>query len=168
MRSLRSFLATLLLAALMAGVNAQESSRQESEPRQGMEQPRMMTRMETRSQDHMSPRSQEMMTMHEEMVKEMAKMGEVLQLKVDAMNRADGDEKLSAMSEVINELVKERKFMHEHMAMMHKEMCDYLMVADHMDGMRNGMMHDMATTETMGMMHTRPRVSKPEGVSPIE
>ena len=82
----------------------------------------------------------------------MKQMDEALQQKVDAMNAATGEQKMSAMAGVITELVKERKSMHEHMATMHKDMCDHMMMMDHMGEMRGGMMQDKDTTGAMGMM----------------
>jgi NADH dehydrogenase/NADH:ubiquinone oxidoreductase subunit G len=91
---------------------------------------------------------QEMEAKHQQMMEEMKKMNETLQQKVDAMNAATGEQKVNAMADVINELVKERKAMYEHMAEMHKNMGNHMMMG-HMGGMHGGAMHDMGTTGTM-------------------
>jgi hypothetical protein len=63
-------------------------------------------------------RRKEMMAEHQKMMAEMKRMDAELDQKVAEMNQAQGSAKLDAMAAAINDLVKERKLMHEHMAQM--------------------------------------------------
>lgn len=157
MKKFRVFSVVLLLAFLLAGIYAQSNSGQDppTQPgtdQQGMNQKHPMGRMNAQARERMKARAQEMKEKQQKMTEEMKKMDEALQPKIDAMIAATGEQKVNAMADVINELVKERKAMHEHMATMHKDMCDHMMPMDHMGGMHGAMMHDMGTTGTMGMM----------------
>jgi hypothetical protein len=51
-------------------------------------------------------------------MKMMDSLNARLDTLVSRMNRATGDRKLTAMADVINELVAQRKVMHEHMRQM--------------------------------------------------
>lgn len=153
MKTMRVFSMVLLLTFLMVGIYAQDNSGQKPPSQQGMDEKHPMKRMNPQMRERMKARAQEMKAKHQKMMEEMKKMDEVLQQKVDAMNVATGEQKVSAMADVINELVKERKSMHDHMAMMHKDMGDHMMTMGHMGGMRGGMTHDIDTTGTMGMMN---------------
>jgi hypothetical protein len=63
-------------------------------------------------------RRKEMMAEHQKMMAEMKRMDAELDQKVAEMNQAQGSAKLDAMAAAINDLVNERKVMHEHMAQM--------------------------------------------------
>jgi hypothetical protein len=59
-----------------------------------------------------------MMQRHEQMMAEMKASDARLDELVRAMNAATGDAKISAMAQVINELVRQHQAMHQHMASM--------------------------------------------------
>lgn len=146
MKTMRVFSVVLVLAFLMTGIYAQDNSGQKPASQPGIEQNRPKARMNPQMRERMKARAQEMNEKHQKMMEEMKKMDETLQQKVDAMNAATGEQKVTAMADVINEMVKERKIMHENMATMHKDMSGHMMMMDHMGG---GMMNDMGTTGTM-------------------
>jgi hypothetical protein len=64
------------------------------------------------------PRLPDMMQRHEQMMAEMKASDARLDELVRAMNAATGDAKISAMAQVINELVRQHQAMHQHMASM--------------------------------------------------
>lgn len=57
-------------------------------------------------------------SMHERMMADMKAADARLAGLVDAMNTAKGDAKVDAIAQVVNELVRQHKAMHEHMATM--------------------------------------------------
>jgi hypothetical protein len=66
--------------------------------------------------DHeMMEHREAMMAKHQEMMAEMESMDAKLDSLVAAMNAATGDDKVSAMAAVLEELVVQRKAMHEKM-----------------------------------------------------
>jgi hypothetical protein len=64
------------------------------------------------------PRMPDMMQQHHEMMAEMKASDARLEELVRAMNAANGEAKVSAMADVVNELVRQHLAMHRHMAMM--------------------------------------------------
>ena len=56
--------------------------------------------------------------MHQKMMADMKAADVKLDELVAAMNSAKGDAKVSALAQVVNELVRQHKAMHEHMGMM--------------------------------------------------
>ena len=63
-----------------------------------------------------------MMKMHEQMMAEMKATDAKLDQLVKDMNAATGEAKISAIAQVVNELVQQQKTMHEHMGTMHQQM----------------------------------------------
>lgn len=74
----------------------------------------------------MAERHREMMAEHQKMMSELKARDAELKEKVEAMNEAEGQEKVNAMSEVINELVEERQQMRDHMATMRQRMMSHM------------------------------------------
>jgi hypothetical protein len=67
----------------------------------------------------------DMMAMHQKMAQMMAEMKTAdakLDQLVGQMNMATGQQKVSAMADVVNQLAYEQKMMHAHMGMMHDQM----------------------------------------------
>jgi hypothetical protein len=67
----------------------------------------------------------DMMAVHQQMMQMMAEMKAAdakLDQLVSQMNAAKGQPKISAIAEVVNELAKQQKMMHEHMGTMHDQM----------------------------------------------
>ena len=67
----------------------------------------------------------DMMAMHQKMTQMMAEMKAAdakLDQLVGQMNMATGQQKVSAMADVVNQLAYEQKMMHAHMGMMHDQM----------------------------------------------
>lgn len=65
---------------------------------------------------------QDMSKMHEQMQADMAASDAKLDQLVAGMNAAAGEAKVAAIAEVVNELVRQQKAMHAHMAMMARHM----------------------------------------------
>jgi hypothetical protein len=61
----------------------------------------------------------DMMKMHERMMAEMKANDTALDALVAQMNAATGPAKVDAVAAVLNELVRQQKAMHQHMAHMH-------------------------------------------------
>jgi hypothetical protein len=64
---------------------------------------------------------------HEKMMADMKAADSKLEGLAQKMNSAQGDEKIRAMQEVLNEVVKNQAAMHQHMAMMHEHMMSEMM-----------------------------------------
>jgi hypothetical protein len=64
------------------------------------------------------PSMADMMKRHQQMMAEMKAADEKLDQLVTQMNAATGEAKVTAMAEVVNEIVRQQKAMHEHMAHM--------------------------------------------------
>jgi hypothetical protein len=79
----------------------------------------------------MQEKCQEMMARHQEMQQEMAAMDARLEELVVQMNAASGEARVDAMAAVINELIEQRRDMHEMMAEMGPGMMGHMMM--HMD-----------------------------------
>jgi hypothetical protein len=69
---------------------------------------------------------QGMMEQHRQMMSEATTRGAELQTKLQAMNRAQGQEKVDAMADVISSLVEERERMFSHMQKMHEAMAQQM------------------------------------------
>ena len=65
---------------------------------------------------------QDMMKMHEKMMAEMKASQAKLDELAKTMNSAAGQAKVSAMAEVLNELVRSHRMMGDHMGSMHQHM----------------------------------------------
>jgi len=83
----------------------------------------------------------------------MKKMDQQLDDKVQVMNKATGDSKMTAMADVINELVSQRKQRHTDMMGMHQKMMSHM--AQHMQmGMSDQQKNAMKDCPMMkAMMH---------------
>lgn len=81
---------------------------------------------------------QEMLAKHQEMQQEMAAMDARLEELVQAMNNANGEERIEAMTTVINEMVAQRQDMHDMMAEMGPGMMGHMMMHMHPEMMENG------------------------------
>lgn len=64
---------------------------------------------------------------HEKMMADMKAADSKLEGLAQKMNAAQGDEKIRAMQDVLNEVVKNQAAMHQHMAMMHDHMMSEMM-----------------------------------------
>jgi len=64
---------------------------------------------------------------HDKMMAEMKAADSRLEGLAEKMNTAQGDGKIRAMQDVLNELVKNQVTMHQHMAMMHEHMMSEMM-----------------------------------------
>jgi hypothetical protein len=64
----------------------------------------------------------DMMKMHQQMMAEMKAADAKLDQLLSRMNAATGDAKTSAMADVVNELSRQQKAMHERMGTMHDHM----------------------------------------------
>jgi len=84
----------------------------------------------------MSNQHTKMMAMHEKMMADKKAMDAKMDMKVAAMNSAQGTAKTDAMASVINEIVIQHKQMMAHMDSMHKGMMDNMA---HPDGKMNHM-----------------------------
>ena len=69
-----------------------------------------------------SPNMGDMMKMHEQMMAGMKANEAKLDALVTQMNAASGTAKVDSMAAVVNEMVRQQKTMHEHMAQMHGQM----------------------------------------------
>ena len=70
----------------------------------------------------------EMMKMHEHMMAEMKAADAKLDALVKDMNSAKGEAKVSAIAQVVNELVRQQKTMYEHMGSMDQQMMMQMMM----------------------------------------
>ncbi|KIH77478.1 hypothetical protein SAMN05660860_01870 [Geoalkalibacter ferrihydriticus] len=75
----------------------------------------------------MMEKCKEMGEKHEAMQKKMAERDARLQERVEAMNAATGEEKVEAIAVVINELIEQRRAMHDMMTKMGPEMMRHMM-----------------------------------------
>lgn len=73
------------------------------------------------------PNMAEMMKMHQQMMAEMKTADAKLDELVKAMNAATGDAKISAIAQVVNELVRQQMGMHGRMGMMDGHMMQMMM-----------------------------------------
>jgi len=64
----------------------------------------------------------EMMTHHQHMMADLKASDARIDELVAAMNRATGDARVEAIAQVVNELVRQEKALHEHMGMMGRHM----------------------------------------------
>jgi hypothetical protein len=64
---------------------------------------------------------------HEKMMADMKAADSKLEGLAQKMNAAQGDEKIRAMQDVLNEVVKNQTAMHQHMAMMHEHIMSEMM-----------------------------------------
>jgi hypothetical protein len=64
---------------------------------------------------------------HEKMMADMKAADSRLEGLAEKMNAAQGDGKIRAMQDVLNEVVKNQVTMHQHMAMMHEHMMSEMM-----------------------------------------
>lgn len=64
---------------------------------------------------------------HAKMMADMKAADSRLEGLAHMMNTAEGDGKIRAMQDVLNELVKNQVTMHQHMAMMHEHMMSEMM-----------------------------------------
>lgn len=114
-RTYTTVLTALIIVTIGAAAWAQHEhspDRANDEAKSGADRCQMMA-------DHM----QQMQAM-------MMKMDQQLDAKVQTMNQASGDAKVTAMAGVINELVSQRKQMHDRMAQMRQKMMGHM--AQHM------------------------------------
>ena len=136
MKTMRAWALVLALVFVVAGIYAQGDTSQTS--KEGTDQQQIDQTPMSMGQP-MRGRAEEMRKRHQKMIDQMKMMDNVLQQKIIAMNSAMGEQKIIAITDVLNEMFKQRKTMHEQMATMHQEMCDQ---------MENGMRGDMETTRT--------------------
>ena len=68
------------------------------------------------------PNMPDMMKMHQQMMAELTTAEAKLDQLVKEMNSARGDAKISAIAQVVNELARQQKAMHERMGAMHQQM----------------------------------------------
>lgn len=73
------------------------------------------------------PNMADMMKMHQQMMAEMKGADAKLDELVKTMNAATGDAKISAIAQVVNELVRQQKGMHGRMGMMDDHMMQMMM-----------------------------------------
>ena len=81
-----------------------------------------LTGAATASAQQPSPNMGDMMKMHEQMMAAMKANEAKLDALVTQMNAASGSAKVDSMAAVVNEMVRQQKVMHEHMAQMHGQM----------------------------------------------
>jgi hypothetical protein len=81
--------------------------------------------------EKMMEKCKEMMDRHETMHAKMAEKDQRLQELLDRMNAADGEEKVTAIADVLNELIEQRRAMHGMMMKMGPDMVRHMM--EHMD-----------------------------------
>jgi hypothetical protein len=84
---------------------------------------------------------QDMKAMHEKMSSKMSDMDKRLDEKLSAMNEASGDKKMSAMSDVINEMAAQRKEMREEFRDMHAARMNCMKMEKHARWHSPGMKH---------------------------
>lgn len=80
-----------------------------------------------------------MMAKRDQMMAKMKSMDAALDQKVDAMNAATGSAKVDAMASVINELIAERKQMHQNMMSTQSEMMQHM--GSHMTAGKDSIMN---------------------------
>ena len=80
-----------------------------------------------------------MMAKRDQMMAKMKNMDAALDQKVAAMNSSTGTAKVDAMANVINELISERKQMHQNMMSMQSEMMQHM--GSHMMAGKESMMN---------------------------
>ena len=73
-------------------------------------------------QSSQQPDMAEMMKRHQQMMADMKAADAKLDELVTAMNASGGEAKVAAIAQVVNELVRQQKTMHEHMGMMDQRM----------------------------------------------
>jgi hypothetical protein len=73
-------------------------------------------------QSSQQPDMAEMMKRHQQMMADMKAADAKLDELVATMNGANGEAKVTAIAQVVNELVRQQKTMHEHMGMMDQQM----------------------------------------------
>ena len=73
-------------------------------------------------------RAADMMKMHQQMMAAMKAADVKLDELVKDMNAGTGEAKISAIAQVVNELVRQQKTMHEHMGMMDQQMMMQMMM----------------------------------------
>ncbi len=100
----------------------------------------------------------------------MQKMDQQLDEKVETMNKASGDSKIGAMAEVINELVSQRKMMHEKMGDMQQKKMQHMALHTHMQmGMNEQGKKTMTDCPMMKpMMQGKPMMDGMHGQPKIE
>jgi hypothetical protein len=69
-----------------------------------------------------TPAMAEMMKQHQQMMADMKAADAKLDELVNAMNAATGEAKVSALAQVVSELVRQQKTMHEHLGTMDQQM----------------------------------------------
>jgi hypothetical protein len=69
----------------------------------------------------------EMMKRHQQMMADIKAADLKLEELVKDMNAATGEAKIAAIAQVVNELVRQQKTMHEHMATMNQQMMMQMM-----------------------------------------
>lgn len=92
------------------------------------------------SPQQMQEKCQEMMAKHEEMQQEMAAMDARLGALLQQMNAASGEERIDAMAAVLNELIEQRRDMHEMMMEKGPGMMRHMMMHMHPEMMEDGEM----------------------------
>lgn len=81
--------------------------------------------------EKMMEKCKEMMERHQAMHAKMAEKDARLQELLDRMNAVDGEEKVSAIADVLNELIEQRRAMHGTMMKMGPAMMRHMM--EHLD-----------------------------------
>ena len=138
----------VLLVSIVGAVTlwAQQPTPPPSPPAaQKMEMPGKPGMMDEKMMD------ESMMAHHKEMMAKMEAMDARLDELVKKMNAATGSKKTDAVAAVINELVAQRKQMHEQMMAMLPEMMKHMMAHMRM-GMMKGMDDSMAKCPMMKTM----------------
>ncbi|MGQ0673277.1 MAG: hypothetical protein ACT4N2_10435 [Hyphomicrobium sp.] len=74
-----------------------------------------------------SPPTADMMKRHQQMMADMKGANEKLDRLVREMNAASGEAKIAAIEQVVNELARQHKAMHDHMGMMSGHMMPMMM-----------------------------------------
>lgn len=147
-RQITRFTATLALAVLLGAplIFSQTSETAPSKPMQhGMMQGGQM-------QGDMPVRCKAMMEKKQQMMQKCKMMNSRLDELSAEMNTATGQAKIDAMAALLNELVAQRKSMHQNMMQMQ-------------EGMMSGMMGDMPKGSMSGMMHQK-MMQQQEGDAP--
>lgn len=113
--------------------NSTDEHHQEHGPRDMDHGPMMGHGSMHRGMNGMSEERRHMMREHREMLSKLKSEQADLDKKLEKMNSSTGQEKIEAMSAVINQMANDRKEMLAHMQSMHKRMMA------HMDRMRSMM-----------------------------
>ena len=103
-----------------------------------------------------SDQSEAMAQMHQQMMARMKDGDTRLAELSEAMNDASGQAKTDAMADLLNEMVAQRRSMHEHMMPMHERMMQHMM--EHMaaampEEMRKAMHESMMQCPMMKHVH---------------